>query len=188
MSTASPTETSAPAGVWVLDPGHATLGFVGRHMMFTKVRGRFTDFDAKIEVPADGDLTKVVATATIQAASITSGSDDRDGHLKSPDFLDVEKYPTITFRSTKVEALGGPNYRVTGDLTIKDVTKPVTLDVEFGGIGTSPWGAPVAGVEARTEVDRREWGLEWNMPLDKGGVLVSEKIKLELDFEANLQQ
>lgn len=186
MSTA--TRVDAAGGTWVLDPAHAEIGFVGRHMMFTKVRGQFTDYDARIEIPADGDLTRAVATATIEAASITTGNADRDAHLRSPDFFDVERYPTLTFRSTSVEALGGPSYRVTGDLTIKDVTNPVVLDVEYGGIHQSPWGAEVAGVSATAEVDRRAWGLEWNVALDKGGVLVSEKIKLEIEFEAGHPQ
>ncbi|MFZ4583983.1 MAG: YceI family protein [Acidimicrobiia bacterium] len=179
--------TALEAGTWTLDPTHATIGFVARHMVFTKVRGTFTDYTATIEVPADGDLTQAVASATIQTASVNTGNDDRDTHLKSPDFFDVEQYPTIEFRSTDITMNDANHFSVTGDLTIKAVTKPITLTVEYGGVTASPWNTDVAGVSAHAEVDRRDWGLEWNMALDKGGVLVSEKITLELDFEAGKQ-
>jgi len=169
-------------GQWSVDAAHSTVEFVARHLMVTKVRGRFTDYTADVtiaDVPEDSSVN-----VTIQVASVSTGDEGRDGHLKSADFFDAETYPTITFASTRVQATGDTSWKVDGDLTIRDTTKPVTLDVEFGGVATDPWGNDKALFEASTEVDREDWGLTWNQPIAGGGVLVSKKIKLELEIQA----
>lgn len=186
MSTTAPPTAPTTTGTWVVDASHSEIGFQARHLVITKVRGRFGTFDASIVVPESGP-TDAVITATIQAASIDTGNSDRDNHVRSADFLDVEQFPTLDFVGTTVKATGPDRYAVTGDLTIKGVTRPVTVDVEFTGIAASPFGTTVAGFEATTEIDRRNWGLEWNVALDSGGVLVSEKIKLALEIQAVLQ-
>ena len=169
------------AGAWEIDPGHTDLAFIGRHFMVTKVRGRFTDVEGTLTI---GDTVEAsTATATIRTASVSTGSADRDGHLTSPDFFDAATYPEITFVATGVQAVGG-EYVLTGDLTIKDVTKPVSLPVEFEGVATDPFGNQRAGFSASTDVEREEWGLTWNAALETGGVLVSKKIKLQLDISA----
>jgi len=170
------------AGTYAIDKGHTTIEFVGRHLMITKVRGRFTEFDGQIvigDVPEDSSVA-----VTIHVASVESSDEKRDGHLRSPDFLDVETYPEISFRSTKVDIGGHGTAKVTGDLTVKDVTRPVTLDVEFDGAQTDPWGGQRLGFSAHTEIDREDWGLTWNVALEAGGVLVGKKIRLELNVEA----
>ena len=170
------------AGTYVLDQAHTTVEFVGRHLMITKVRGRFTDFDGRIVIgdsPADSSVE-----VTINAASVNSGDDKRDGHLRSPDFLDVENYPTMTFRSTSVEVDRDGSAKITGDLTVKDVTRPVTLDVEFDGASPDPWGGQRLGFTATTEIDREDWGLTWNVALETGGMLVGKKIRLEFNVQA----
>ena len=170
------------AGTYSLDKGHSTIEFVGRHLMITKVRGRFTEFDGQIAIgdePADSSVE-----VTIDVASVESSDEKRDGHLRSPDFLDVENYPTITFRSTKVDMGRDGRVEVTGDLTVKGVTRPVTLDVEFDGAQADPWGGQRLGFSAHTEIDRENWGLTWNVALETGGVLVGKKIRLELNVEA----
>ena len=169
-----------PAGTWVIDPTHSEVGFVARHLMVTKVRGSFTDVAGTVTVK--DDVLDSVADVTIQTASVATGTADRDGHLKSADFFDVENHPEIRFVST---AFTGDT--LTGDLTIKGVTKPVTLDVEFNGVATDPWGNTKAAFEADGEIDRTQWGLNWNAALETGGVLVSEKIKLKLDVQLALQ-
>ncbi len=174
--TATATLSTLTTGTWAIDPTHTEVGFVARHLMVTKVRGSFTDVSGTVEV-AD-DVTKSVANVVIKTASVSTGTADRDGHLRSADFFDVETYPEITFVST---AFDGET--LTGDLTIKDVTKSVTLDVEFNGVATDPWGNEKAAFEATTEVNRTDWGLTWNANLEKGGVLVSEKVKLVLDVQ-----
>ena len=170
------------AGTYVLDQAHTTVEFVGRHLMITKVRGRFTDFDGRIVIgdsPADSSVE-----VTIDAASVNSGDDKRDGHLRSPDFLDVENYPTMTFRSTSVDVGPDGSAKITGDLTVKDVTRPVTLDVEFDGASPDPWGGQRLGFTASTEIDREDWGLTWNVALETGGMLVGKKIRLEFNVQA----
>ena len=174
---------SVPApGTYEIDPGHAEVAFVGRHFMITKVRGRFTEFEGQIvmgETPEDSSVE-----VKIDAASVNSGDDKRDGHLRSPDFLDVENYPTITFRSTSVEVGRDGTAKVNGDLTVKDVTRPVTLDVEFDGASPDPWGGQRLGFTASTEIDREDWGLTWNVALETGGMLVGKKIRLEFNVQA----
>jgi polyisoprenoid-binding protein YceI len=186
--TATPTRNVAgvelPArGDWKIDPAHSTVEFVGRHLMVSKVRGRFTDVDGVIhvaEVPSDSSIE-----ATINTASLDSRDPQRDAHLRSDEMFDIERYPTMTFRSTKVEG-GGHEWKVTGDLTIRDVTRPVVLDVEYTGVVSDPWGGQRAGFSATAEVDREDWGINWNVALEAGGWLVSKKIRLEIEIEAIL--
>jgi polyisoprenoid-binding protein YceI len=171
------------AGTWAVDQSHANLEFVARHLMVTKVRGRITDFDADVEIaerPEDSNLH-----VELRAASLTTGDESRDGHLKTEDFLQVDQYPTITFQSTSVRPTSDSTWEVTGDFTIRDVTKPLTLSVEFGGAATTPWNTEAAFFSARGEFDREDWGLTWNQPLAGGGVLVGKKVQLEIDVELN---
>jgi len=170
-------------GTWTIDPTHTRLGFVARHAMVTKVRGSFTDFAGSLTLnganPADSS-----ATVTVQMASVDSGTTDRDAHLKSADFFDVETYPTMSFASTGVKQTDGDEFVLLGDLTIKDVTRPVEIEVELDGIVTDPFGNTRAGFEGEAEISRKDFGLTWNVPLDAGGVLVSDKIKIQLDVSA----
>ena len=170
------------AGTYEIDRGHTTVEFVGRHLMITKVRGRFTDFRGRIVIGESPQQSSV--EVTIDAASVNSGDDARDDHLRSPDFLDVEQFPTITFRSTDVRLEADGSAKVTGDLTVKGVTRPVTLDVEFDGAQPDPWGGQRLGFSASTEINREDWGLTWNVALETGGVLVGKKIRLEFNVEA----
>ena len=177
--------TVPTSGVWQLDTAHSTIGFVARHLMVTKVHGRFERFTSEVDL--GDELGKLTAKATIEAASISTGDERRDGHLRGADFFDVEKYPTIGFVTTAVTELGGNRFQLTGDLTIRDVTNPVELDVEYLGINKSPWGQTVASFVAKGEIDRELWGLTWNQALESGGVLVSKKIQIDIEAEAVLQ-
>jgi polyisoprenoid-binding protein YceI len=168
--------TELPAGTWTVDASHSELGFVARHLMVTKVRGQFKEFEGTVKVGES--LSDSQVTAVAQLASVDTGSADRDAHLKSADFFDVENNPTMSFTSAEVTADS-----LKGDLTIKGVTKPVVFDLEFGGLATDPWGNQKAGFEASAEINRKDWGLEWNVALEGGGVLVSEKIKINLDIQ-----
>ena len=180
--TTQTTLTKPEAGTWTIDPAHTRIGFVARHLVASKVRGSFQSFGGTIEV-AD-DLTQSNVDVSIDTASITTNAADRDNHLRSGDFFDVENFPTMKFTTTKIEDLGDGNYQVTGDLTIKDVTKPVTLDTTFLGIINDPWGNAKAMLEASTKINRENWGLTWNAPLEAGGVLVSKEITIELEVQA----
>ncbi len=166
--------------VYKLDPAHTTLGFAARHLMVTTVRGRFKEFDGEVVVEND-DPTTAVASVTIKAASVDTGVDQRDDHLRSADFFEVERYPEITYRSTKVEPLGDNRYRVTGDLTIKGVAQPVVLDVQVEDSFVDPWGNQRVGVSASGKVRRTVWGLNWNLLLEAGRITVSEDIRLEVE-------
>ena len=169
-------------GDYTIDTSHSRLGFVARHAMVTKVRGQFGAFEGTARIDeANPSASKV--DLTIQVASVDTGSADRDGHLKSGDFFDVETYPTIRFVSTDVKR-DGSDWAVTGDLTIKDVTKSVTIDFEETGSAQDPFGNVRVGFEGETTINRKDWGLTWNAALETGGVLVSEKIKLEFDVSA----
>jgi polyisoprenoid-binding protein YceI len=170
------------AGTFRLDSAHTTVGFVATHMMFTKVRGRFADLTGTVTLAEDP--TRSTIDVTIKTASVTTGADDRDAHLRSADFFDVEKYPEMTFRSTEIRHVSGPEFVVIGDLTIRGVTRQVELAATFEGAGTNPFGAEVAGVSARTEVNREDWGLTWNAALETGGVLVGKKVILEIEAQA----
>ena len=168
-------------GRYQLDSTHARADFEARHLMVTKVRGGFEAVSGSIEVAEDPAASRV--DVTIDAASIITHTADRDEHLRSPDFLDTETYPTIRFVSSGVEPAGS-DWKLTGDLTIKDVTRPVTLDMEFLGVARDPWGNDRLAFSASTEIDREEWGLTWNVALDSGGVLVSKKVKLDIEAQA----
>lgn len=184
MTTRTWNDLTIPApGTYALDAAHTTVGFVVKHMMVSKVRGQFTDFSGSVTVAEDPLQSS--AELTIRTASITTGVADRDGHLRSDDFLATEKFPEITFRSTRVTGHSGDEFTLVGDLTIRDVTKEVELTVEYGGAGTNPWGQAVWGFSITTELDREEFGLTWNQALETGGVLVGKKVKIEIEGEAN---
>jgi polyisoprenoid-binding protein YceI len=170
-----------PAGTWTVDAAHSEIGFVARHLMVTKVRGQFKEFEGTVKV--GDDITDSQVTAVAKIASVDTGSADRDTHLKSGDFFDAEVNPEITFVSTKVER-DGDDWVVTGDLTIKGVSKPVTIGFESTGSARDPFGNLRVGFEGSTSINRKDWGLTWNAALETGGVLVSEKIKLEFDVSA----
>jgi polyisoprenoid-binding protein YceI len=172
-------------GVWTVDASHSEVGFVARHLMVSKVRGRFTEYDATITIAPNVLDSKV--EATVQLASLETKDDKRDGHLKSEDFFHVDEHPTMTFRSTGLRE-NGADFLLDGDLTIRGVTKPVTFDLEFNGVESTPWGGQSAGFTAETEVNRKDWGLNWNVALESGGVLVSEKVKIVLEIEATAPQ
>ena len=172
------------AGTWVLDPAHSEVTFSLRHMMISKVRGEFGLKSATIEAPANPLEAKV--TASVDAASISTGDQNRDNHLRSADFFDVETYPTIDFVSTGVRYEGG-DFLVDGDLTMHGVTKPVTFELEFGGFGTDPYGNYKAGATAKTVVNREDFGLTWNAALESGGVLVGKDVTITLDLQGSIQ-
>ncbi|WP_430383045.1 YceI family protein [Streptomyces sp. P10-4] len=176
-------DLTALTGDYTIDPAHSTIGFVARHAMVTNVKGGFQDFTGTLHL--DGaDPTRSTATLDVQMASIDTGNADRDGHLKSADFFRIDEFPVMTFRSTGAEALGGDAYRITGDLSLLGVTKPLTIDLEFNGAAQDPFGNERVGFEGKAEILRSEWGLTWNAALETGGVLVSDKIKLVFDVSA----
>ena len=166
------------AGTYTIDASHSRVGFSARHAMVTKVRGSFNDYTGAAVV-ADGAATIEIE---INAASVDTRSADRDGHLQSPDFFDVATFPKITFKSTSVKDSGSENISVTGDLTIKDVTKPITIEFEYTGTATDPFGNARFGFEGSSEINRKDFGLTWNAALETGGILVSENIKLEFEI------
>jgi polyisoprenoid-binding protein YceI len=169
-------------GVFGIDASHSAAAFSVKHLVVAKTRGRFTDFAGTITI--DEDPLKSSVEVTIQAASITTGDDKRDGHLRSPDFLDVDKYPTLEYKSTSVRHLKGDKFEVVGDLTIAGVTKPVNLDLDYLGVVTDPWGGTRTAFEARTKINREDWGLTYNQALETGGVLIGRDISIELEVEA----
>jgi polyisoprenoid-binding protein YceI len=182
----SATTTTLPqTGTWSIDTSHSSAEFVVRHLVVSKVKGRFTTFDGKIEIDGNDPLASSV-TATIELASVDTHDEKRDEHLRSADFFDVENHPTMTFVSRKVVPDGGDDYKVEGDLSIRGVTRPVVLDLEFNGQSADPWGGTRAGFSATTEINRRDFGLEWNMVVDSGAALVGEKVKIALEIEAVL--
>ena len=169
------------AGTYTVDPSHSEVGFTTRHAMVTKVRGSFSDVEGTVVLDEDANLISVAAT--VQMASIDTRSADRDGHLRSADFFDVEHYPTMTFTSTGV-SVGGEGFTVIGDLTIKGVTQEVTLDVEATGVATDPFGNVRAGFATEFEINRKDFGLTWNAALETGGFLVSDDVKVSLEISA----
>ncbi|MFI6505055.1 YceI family protein [Nonomuraea typhae] len=171
------------AGTYKLDVAHTNVGFTAKHMMVSKVRGQFADFDGSVTI-ADNPLESS-AEITIKAESITTGQPDRDNHLRSEDFLAAEKFPALTFKSTRVTGHSGDEFTVVGDLTIRDVTKEIELKVEYNGAGTNPWGQQLWAFSISAEFDREQFGLTWNQALEAGGVLVGKKIKIEIEGEAN---
>jgi polyisoprenoid-binding protein YceI len=176
-------DLAALTGDYAIDPSHSTIGFVARHAMVTNVKGGFLDFSGSLHL--DGtDPARSTASIDVKMDSIDTGSADRDGHLKSADFFKTEEFPVMTFRSTSAEAVGGDDYRITGDLTILGTTKPLTIELEFNGSAKDPFGNERVGFEGKAEILRSEWGLTWNAALETGGVLVSDKIKLVFDVSA----
>ena len=188
ITTAAST-TTAPAtlaeltGTWTLDPAHTRIGFVARHAMVTKVRGAFNEFEGTAVI--DGtDLRRSSATVTIAAASIDTRNEQRDAHLRSNDFLGMDEFPQITFVTTGVAPTGATSFDLTGDLTIKGTTNPVTVPFEFEGAATDPFGNLRAGFEGSVTINRKDYGVSWNAALETGGVLVSDKIVLEFEVSA----
>jgi polyisoprenoid-binding protein YceI len=175
------TITLPQTGTWNIDPTHTVIGFMAKHLMVTKVRGSFKAFSGTVEIGESPENSSV--QVSIDAASIDTGPVDRDNHLRSGDFLDVENHPTITFTSTAVRQVGS-DYQVEGELTIRGVSKPVTLDMTFDGLATDPWGNAKAAFSAATTINREDWGLTWNAQLETGGVLVSKEIKIEIEAQA----
>ena len=167
---------------WNIDATHSTIGFSIRHMVFSKVRGRFLKHTGAIQL--GDDATQSWVEVAIDAASIDTGTAQRDTHLRSADFFDVERFPELRFRSTRVEDIGGGRLRVLGELTIRDTTREVALDAESAGRGVDPWGNERIGFVAKTSIDRKDFGLQWNQVLEAGGVLVGDRVDIELDIQA----
>ena len=172
-------------GDWVIDPAHSSIEAVARHMVVTKVRGHFEEFSGTVHI--DEDPAKSWAEASIKAASINTNAPDRDAHLRSPDFLNADEYPELTFKSTRLGHKGGRRFEVVGDLTIRGETHPVTLDVQFGGVVTDPFGQVKALFSASTKLEREKWGVNWNQALEAGGMLVSKTLDIEIEVQATLQ-
>lgn len=168
---------------WAFDTVHSAVGFSVRHLVFAKVRGRFTSWSGSLQLN-DDDLAQSSVDVAIDAASIDTGTPDRDTHLRSPDFFDAEAFPKLSFKSKRIEALGGDRYRVYGDLTIRDVTREVALESEFSGRAKDPWGNDRVAFTAKASIDRHEFGLKWNQALETGGVLVGERVDIEIEVQA----
>lgn len=181
MSIATPETTTRT--VWNFDPTHSQVEFSAKHMMVTTVRGRFNEVTGTI-VADEANHANSSVDVEIAAASIDTRNEQRDAHLRSADFLDVENYPTISFKSTGIDVLAADNLKVTGDLTVHGVTRPVTLDATINGQGKSPFGTEVAGISLEGSINRKDFGLNWNVALETGGVLVSDKIKIDIEIEA----
>jgi polyisoprenoid-binding protein YceI len=169
--------------VWAIDPAHTEVGFSAKHMMITTVRGKFTEVTGTI-VADESNHANSSVDVEINAASIDTRNEQRDGHLRSADFLDTEHYPTISFKSTGIDVLSADELKVTGDLTIRGVTRPVTLEATINGQGKTPFGTEVAGISLKGEINRKDFGLNWNVALETGGVLVSDKVKIDIEVEA----
>lgn len=177
------TVTLPATGTWTIDPAHSAVGFSVRHLMAAKVRGSFKTFSGSIDI---NDLPETSSVkVSIDAASIDSGAEDRDNHLRSADFLDVESHPTLSFESTAVRSVDGA-YQVDGTLTIRGVAKPVTLEMQYSGVIADPWGNDKAIFSATTQINREDFGLVWNAPLEAGGVLVGKQVTIELEIQAGL--
>jgi polyisoprenoid-binding protein YceI len=176
------TATTVPS-TWALDVAHSAVEFSAKHMMITTVRGRFNKFDVKLNLD-ENNPTNSSVEVTVDAASLDTREPKRDDHLRSGDFLEVEKYPNITFKSKRVEQVGEDHYRVIGDLTIRDVTREVELDTTLEGRALNPFGKEVIAFEAKTSLNRKDYGLKWNVALETGGMLVGETVKIEIQVEA----
>ncbi|WP_411108455.1 YceI family protein [Streptomyces sp. c-19] len=174
---------AALTGDYTIDPAHSSIGFTVRHAMVTNVRGSFAEHEGTLTLDGSNPGASA-ASIEVKIASIDTGIADRDGHLRSGDFFDAEQFPVMSFRSTTAEQLGGDKYRITGDLTIKDVTKPLSIDLEFNGTATDVYGNERVGFEGSAEILRSAWGLTWNAALETGGVMVSDKVKLNFDISA----
>ena len=174
---------SALAAPWDVDTAHTTAGFEVTHMLVSKVRGHFSNVSGVVDID-DKDLTKSSLDIAIDASTIDTRNADRDKHLRSEDFFDVAKHPSLTFKSTKVEKAGKGKLKVTGDLTMRGVTKPVVLDVVYTGLeAKTPWGTTVRGASATTKINRKDWGILWNKTLDAGGLALSDEVLLQIDTE-----
>ncbi|MFD4132953.1 YceI family protein [Streptomyces goshikiensis] len=174
---------AALTGDYVIDASHSSIGFTVRHAMVTNVRGSFADHEGTLHLDGS-DPSHSTASIDVKIASVDTGVADRDGHLRSGDFFDAEAFPLMSFRSTHAAQLGGDAYRITGDLTIKDVTRPLSIDLEFNGSATDGYGNERVGFEGSAEILRSDWGLTWNAALETGGVMVSDKVKLTFDISA----
>lgn len=172
-----------PAGTWKVDPAHSSAAFEVKHMMIATVRGQFREFDGSLEA-AEDDPSNSRAQGSANTASIDTGNEERDAHLRSPDFFDAERYPNITFASTRIEHVEGGIYRVAGDLAIKDITREVEMTATIEGAGEDPWGNERVGVSVRGTIDRTEFGLTWQQKLASGGLLVGESVQVLLDISA----
>ena len=172
---------------WKIDPAHSEINFSVRHMMISNVRGRFEKFDGTVEFDEENPENSSVEVK-IEADSINTREQRRDNHLRSPDFLDVEKYPYITFKSKRIERTGEDSGRIIGDLTVRDETHEVVLDVDYAGQAKSPWGTTSAGFSATTKINRKQWGLNWNQALETGGVLVGDELKVNIELEIVKQE
>jgi polyisoprenoid-binding protein YceI len=182
------TQPTTTTTTWTIDPTHSAVELAVKHMMFTTVRGRFKDVKGTIHIDA-GNPANSTVDVEIAAASLDTGVADRDAHLRGADFLDVETFPTLAFRSTRIEgafAEEGDKFRLTGDLTIHGVTKQVTLEGTFEGTGKDPWGGTRAGARATAKIDRRDWGLVWNQTLETGGILVANEVRIGIELQAVL--
>jgi polyisoprenoid-binding protein YceI len=175
--------TSLSLPRWEIDGAHSSIGFAVRHMVVSKVRGRFARWSGTIAMD-ERDPTGAKVEIAIEPASVDTGVEQRDNHLRSPDFFHVERYPAMSYRSTRIERTGEGRYRVTGDLTMHGVTRPVSLDVESAGSAKDPWGGVRAGFSARGTLDRKDFGLTYNQLLETGGVLVGERVELDIEVEA----
>jgi polyisoprenoid-binding protein YceI len=181
--TATTTDFRTLTGTYTLDPAHSRFGFVARHAMVTKVRGAFNEFEGSAVIDGENPANSS-ATVTLQVASVDTRNAQRDEHLRTNDFLDAATYPTITFTSTSIKQTGATEFVVTGDLTIKDVTKSVEIPLEFTGAAKDPFGNDRIGLEGSIVINRKDWGVTWNATLETGGVLVSEKVTLEFEISA----
>ena len=174
------------ANTWKIDEAHSGIHFTVRHMVVAKVHGQFRRWSAELPID-EADPTRSSATVTIEAGSVDTGNPQRDGHLRSPDFFDAEKFPSITFKSRRIEPAGQERYRVTGDLTIRDATREVAVDVELGGFVKDPWGGRRVGFTATASILRSDFGIVWNQLLEAGGVAVSDRVDLRVEVEAVAQ-
>ena len=187
MTSTLTTVPDLVAGTWTVDASHSSVGFEARHAMITKVRGHFTSYQAEVHIAED--VTRSTVKATVDLASVSTGSEQRDEHLRSSDFFLVEQHPTMTFESTEIRADDdGDDWVLAGTLTVRGVSRPVEFDLEFNGATVDPFGNTRAGFSASTAINRKDWGLEWNVPLEKGlGVLVGDKVKINLEIALILE-
>lgn len=174
------TLTALTPGTWTIDPAHSTVSFVARHLMISKVRGSFDEFTAEISIGADPFASTL--TAEVQMASVNTGNEDRDNHLRTNDFFDVANHPTMKLVSTGFSG-GGDTFTMNADLTIRGLTHPVSFDLEFTGVGGDPWGGTRAGFTATTAINRKDFGVEFNAPLETGGVMLGDKVQIELEMQ-----
>ena len=188
MTTATSTTTSSPTTrtKWAMDPSHSEITFKVKHLMIANVKGEFQKFNASIEAVGT-DFNHARVHATMDAAGIFTNDENRDKHLRGADFFDVENHPHLVFNSTGMHHVSGNDYKLTGDLTIKGVTKPVTLDVEFGGMNKDPWGNEKMGFSLSGKINRKDWGLNWNAALETGGVLVSDEVRINAEVQFTKQ-